>query len=48
MDAGDKRYFCADVSCDVVINATKGGKQMAKPLLLYITTLITNGTIVLI
>ena len=33
MDAGDKRYFCADVSCDVVINATKGGKQMAKPLL---------------
>ena len=33
MDAGDARYFCADINCDVVINATKYGKKMAKPLL---------------
>jgi hypothetical protein len=33
MDAGDKRYFCADINCDVVINATKHGVKMAKPLL---------------
>ena len=33
MDAGDKRYFCADINCDVVINATKRGIKMAKPLL---------------
>lgn len=33
MDAGDPKYFVADVSCDVIINATKGGAPMAKPLL---------------
>lgn len=33
MDAGDKRYFVADVSCDVIINATKHGEKMPKPLL---------------
>lgn len=33
MDAGDKRYFCADISADMVIKATKGGVLMAKPLL---------------
>lgn len=33
MDAGDKRYFCADVNSDMVINATKGGILMPKPLL---------------
>jgi len=33
MDAGDKRYFCADINCDVVINATKRGIKMPKPLL---------------
>lgn len=32
-DAGDKRYFCADINCDVVINATKHGVKMPKPLL---------------
>lgn len=33
MDAGDKRYFVADISCDVIIGATKHGQKMAKPLL---------------
>ena len=33
MDAGDKRYFCADVNSDMVIKATKGGVLMPKPLL---------------
>ena len=33
MDAGDKRYFCADISADTVIKATKGGVLMPKPLL---------------
>lgn len=33
MDAGDARYFCADINCDVVINATKHGIKMPKPLL---------------
>lgn len=33
MDAGDTRYFCADINCDVVINATKHGEKMPKPLL---------------
>ena len=33
MDAGDKRYFCADISASMVINATKGGKKLAIPLL---------------
>lgn len=33
MDAGDKRYFCADINADTVIKATKGGILMPKPLL---------------
>ena len=33
MDAGDSRYFCADISSDVVVNATKAGILLAKPLL---------------
>lgn len=33
MDAGDKRYFCADINADTVIKATKGGVLMPKPLL---------------
>lgn len=33
MLAGDKRYFCADISCDVVINATMHGKKWPVPLL---------------
>ena len=33
MDAGDKRYFCVDINSDTVINATKGGVLMPKPLL---------------
>ena len=33
MDAGDKRYFCADISSDVVINATKRGVPLPEPLL---------------
>lgn len=33
MDAGDTRYFCADVNSDMVIGATKGGVLMPKPLL---------------
>ena len=33
MDAGDKRYFCADVSCDVVLRATKRGVGLPVALL---------------
>lgn len=33
MDAGDKRYFCADINADTVIKATRGGILMPKPLL---------------
>lgn len=33
MDAGDKNYFCADISCDVIIKATKRGIGLPKPLL---------------
>lgn len=33
MDAGDKRYFCADINADTVIKATKGGVLMPRPLL---------------
>lgn len=33
MDAGDKRYFCADVSCDVILNATKHGVKLPFALL---------------
>lgn len=33
MDAGDKRYFCADINANTVIKATKGGMLMPKPLL---------------
>ncbi len=33
MDAGDKRYFCADINADTVIKATRGGVLMPKPLL---------------
>lgn len=33
MFAGDKRYFCADISSDVVINATVHGKLWPVPLL---------------
>lgn len=33
MFAGDKRYFCADVSCDVIINATVHNKIWPVPLL---------------
>ena len=33
MDAGDKRYFCADINADTVIRATRGGVLMPKPLL---------------
>lgn len=33
MFAGDKRYFCADVSCDVIINATVHNKLWPVPLL---------------
>ena len=33
MDAGDKRYFCADVSCDVVLTATKRGVGLPVALL---------------
>lgn len=33
MDAGDKRYFCADINADTVIKATKSGILMPKPLL---------------
>ena len=33
MFAGDKRYFCADISCDVIINATVRNKLWPVPLL---------------
>lgn len=33
MDAGDKRYFCADISSDVVVTATKRGVPLPDPLL---------------
>lgn len=33
MFAGDKRYFCADISCDVIINATVHNKSWPVPLL---------------
>ena len=33
MMAGDKRYFCADISCDVIINATVHNKLWPVPLL---------------
>ena len=33
MFAGDKRYFCADISSDVIINATVHGKLWPVPLL---------------
>lgn len=33
MFAGDTRYFCADISCDVIINATVHGKVWPVPLL---------------
>lgn len=33
MDAGDKRYFCADISCDVILNATKRGEKLPVALL---------------
>lgn len=33
MMAGDKRYFCADIPCDVVMNATMHGKKWPVPLL---------------
>ena len=31
--AGDKRYFCADIDCEVVLNATYNGKLYPVPLL---------------
>ena len=33
MFAGDKRFFCADISCDVIINATVHNKLWPVPLL---------------
>ena len=33
MDAGDKRYFCADISCDVILKATKKGVALPVALL---------------
>ena len=33
MFAGDKRYFCADISCDVIIHATVHNKLWPVPLL---------------
>lgn len=33
MDAGDKRYFCADINSDMVIHATKHGVGLPEPLL---------------
>ena len=33
MFAGDKRYFCADISCDVIINASVHNKLWPVPLL---------------
>lgn len=31
--AGDKRYFCADIDCDIILNATYNGKIYPVPLL---------------
>lgn len=31
--AGDKNYFCADIDCDIVLNATYNGKVYPVPLL---------------
>ena len=31
--AGDKRYFCADIDCDIILNATYNGKVYPVPLL---------------
>lgn len=33
MLAGDKRYFCADINCDIVIGATRRGVLLPEPLL---------------
>ena len=33
MDAGDDRYFCADIDCDAVIGATRHGILLSEPLL---------------
>lgn len=33
MDAGDDRYFCADIDCDAVIGATRHGVLLSEPLL---------------
>lgn len=33
MDAGDKRYFCADIDCNVVLKATKRGIALPEALL---------------
>lgn len=33
MDAGDKRYFVADINSDMVIHATKHGRGLPEPLL---------------
>lgn len=33
MDAGDKRYFCADINSDMIINATRRGVLLSTPLL---------------
>lgn len=33
MDAGDSRYFCADIDCNVVLGATKRGVELPEPLL---------------
>ena len=33
MDAGDKRYFCADIDCNVVLKATKRGVGLPEALL---------------
>lgn len=33
MDAGDKRYFCADINSDVIISATKRGVGLPEALL---------------
>lgn len=33
MDAGDKRYFCADINSDMVLKATRHGVLLSEPLL---------------
>lgn len=33
MDAGDTRYFCVDLTANVILNATQHGVPLAKPLL---------------